>query len=220
MDGAGYLEITYVSSTNKLIVLRYNGTSWQSFISATINATVLSSGAAYTNGTAIADFDEDSTPEIYIGNQIFSVNFACGTSPCITNAINAMTVGTAYGNIGVSGGGFSYAYDVLPTSECTLCKGLEIVAGNQVYAVDVASGQVQLVRNFTGTADANVDGPTAIADINLDGLVDVVVSNVAGSIYAWTPQTNELIMDWTGNGGAQRPVPLYLSTINLLVLET
>ncbi|WP_435524794.1 hypothetical protein [Chryseobacterium indoltheticum] len=83
-----------------------------------------------------------------------------------------------------------------------------------MYAVDVASGQVQLVRNFTGIADANVDGPTAIADINLDGLIDVVVSNAGGSIYAWTPQTNELIMDWTGNGGAQRPVPFIANVYN------
>ncbi|MDY0932466.1 VCBS repeat-containing protein [Chryseobacterium sp. CFBP8996] len=214
LDGSGYLEIAYVSSNTKLVVLRYNGTTWQSFISGTINSSVLSSGSYGSSGTAIADFDEDGTPEIYIGNQIFSVNFACGTSPCITNAINAMTVGAAVGNTGAAGGSFSYAYDVLPTSECSLCKGLEIVAGNQVYAVDVASGQVQLVRNYTGAPGANYDGPTAIADINLDGLLDVVVSNVNGSLYAWTPMTNQTVMSWTGGTGVQRPVPFIANVYN------
>ncbi|WP_159478413.1 FG-GAP repeat domain-containing protein [Chryseobacterium sp. 18068] len=214
LDGSGYLEIAYVSSNTKLIVLRYNGTAWQSFISGTINSSVLSNGSYGTSGTSIADFDEDGTPEIYIGNQIFSVNFACGTSPCITNAINAMTVGTAVGDTGAEGGSFSYAYDVLPTSECSLCKGLEIVAGNQVYAVDVASGQVQLVRNYTGVPGTNYDGPTAIADINLDGLLDVVVSNVNGSLYAWTPMTNQAIMSWSGGTSVQRPVPFIANVYN------
>ncbi|MEI9945808.1 MAG: VCBS repeat-containing protein [Chitinophagaceae bacterium] len=214
LDGAGYLEIAYVSSNNKLVVLRYNGTTWQSFISAAINTTVISAASSYSNGTGIADFDEDGTPEIYIGNQIFSVNFSCSVSPCITNAINGMVVGTAFGDIGVTGGGFSFAYDVLPPSECSLCAGLELVAGNQVYAVNAATGQVQLVRNFTGAPDASVDGPSAIADVNLDGLIDVVVSNTNGSIYAWTPQTNQLLRDWTGSGTAQRPIPFIANVYN------
>jgi len=207
LDGSGYLEIAYVTSTNKVAVLRYNGAVWQSFLSPVINTTVINSGSAYTNGLGIADFDQDGTPELYIGNQIFSVDFSCTSGPCISNVINGMTVGTAYGNIGVSGGGISLAYDILPTSDCALCSGLELIAGNQIYAVNVATGQVQLVRNFTGSADANLDGPTAIADVNLDGLMDVVVSNLNGSIYAWTPQTGQLVMDWAGNGGVQRPLP-------------
>jgi hypothetical protein len=157
LDGTGYLEIVYFSSGSKLVVLRYNGSVWQSFTSAAVTGM---SGGFATNSTALADFDQDGTPEIYFGNQIFSVNFNCTTQPCITRVIDGSTVGTAFGdgNQGVSTG-FSFAYDILPDNECSLCGGLELIAGNQVYAVNVATGQVQLARNFTGAPDATVDGP-------------------------------------------------------------
>ncbi|WP_411812028.1 FG-GAP-like repeat-containing protein [Chryseobacterium scophthalmum] len=209
LDGSGYLEIVYFSSNNKLVVLRYNGSTWQKFTS---NAVTGVNGGFGTNSTALADFDQDGVPEIYFGNQIFSVDFNCSTQPCITKVIDGATVGTATGDGGGSVG-YSFAYDVLSDSECTLCKGLELVAGNQVYAVDVATGQVQLARNFTGYP-GSPDGPTAIADINLDGLLDVVVSNVNGTVYAWTPQTNTLVRAWTGNGGGQRAIPFVANVYN------
>jgi len=209
LDGSGYLEIVYFSSNNKLVVMRYNGSAWQKFTS---NAVTGVNGAFGTNSTALADFDQDGVPEIYFGNQIFSVNFNCSTQPCITRVVDGATVGTATGE-GGSSVAYSFAYDVLSDSECTLCKGLELIAGNQVYAVDVATGQVQLARNFTG-GPTNPDGPTAIADINLDGLLDVVVSNVNGTVYAWTPQTNTLIRTWAGNGAGQRAIPFVANVYN------
>ncbi|MEL6926664.1 MAG: hypothetical protein AAFO94_21670, partial [Bacteroidota bacterium] len=83
----------------------------------------------------VADFDSDGTPEVYTCNEVF-------------NALTGARIATGGSN---SIGTFMYdwdvqsdhpvaypvAMDVLDDSACSDCCGLELVAGNQVYSLDV-----------------------------------------------------------------------------------
>ncbi|MEM9337440.1 MAG: gliding motility-associated C-terminal domain-containing protein [Bacteroidota bacterium] len=134
-----------------------------------------------------ADFNEDGVAEIYYKNEI----------------INAET-----GQIIIRGNGdweFDYAYgplaiDVLqpgdPGCATANCAGLELVTGHQVWAVDIASGTAQVVKNMNNVLAAqgetrryfpkngnvgNVRSSVSAADYNKDGKMDILVSGAFGS---------------------------------------
>ncbi len=141
---------------------------------------------------SLANIDAFGSPEIYIGNQIFSSEngkeLANGSDQNIgyfipgSNALAASTV----------------AADVLSPEECSTCHGLEIVAGNQVYAssiISYLSGEYNtmfVVRELSGFSD----GATQLADFDGDGDLDAVVAVIEGAapqIYIWDIQTETLI---------------------------
>ncbi len=205
LDGAGFLDVAYITSTDKLLVARYNGATWDNFESTTIPTTVMNSTAdGQTNGTiSFADFNQDGTPEVYVGNQIYSIDFGCTTQPCIS-VINGQNFGVTNGDNGPNSGAFSVAYDILNRTQCNGdpdCDGLELIAGYQVYSVNMTTGimKVQKDLRVIQTDNGFNDGPTGIADMDLDGDVDVVV-NSGSRLYIWDPANEQLVRSFARSG--------------------
>jgi gliding motility-associated-like protein len=142
---------------------------------------------------AIADFDHDGWAEINIGNQVFNGQ----TGALLAEGGPLVSAGEHPTRVA---NGFSFcstvAIDALPDSFCPDCKGLEIVAGNQVLSVNLVTGVVAPVV----TAPAGFsDGYTSVADIDDDGILDAVVQGKKGinnTVYAWNLQTGAVIRQY------------------------
>jgi gliding motility-associated-like protein len=140
----------------------------------------------------LADFNNDGFSEVYVGNEIFDAitgtRLAVGGPNNIGNNIyNFYSHEHFHAN--------TIAVDALPDADCTNCAGLELVAGNQVYSVDLSSGVMTVEKELT-SAPGYQDGPVSIADYDLDGDVDGIITttDVDGSyLYIWDLQTETLI---------------------------
>jgi len=146
------------------------------------------------HGLAIADFNQDGLPELYGGRSI--INASTG---------NVIAEGNMSAGAQTSNGfplAYSVAADVLPDNFCADCSGLELVAGNMVYSVNVSSGSM----NVESTSAFFGDGLTAIADLDLDGDLDAVVSEFGRHFYIWDIQTSTVLDDFTlpDHGGIDR----------------
>jgi len=141
----------------------------------------------------VADFDGDGIPEVYIGNRIF--NSIDGTR---------LAVGTGNEGIHVTGDRYTLAYDVFAPGDPKPgggvfgpeAAGLELLAGNQVYTVDLGNGTLDngtltVESEIAGVADVG-DGFVSIGDIDADGLIDIIIVD-GGNIYVWNPRTEMLI---------------------------
>lgn len=178
IDNDGFGEIVMVASgSRQLLCYEHNGVlKWSSAIS-------IGYVAGDDNWTpAVADFEEDGLPEIYLGNQIY--NGVTG------NLIASSGTGGAKGNnAGSPGEPFSVAADVLPSGFCPDCNGLELVAGNTVYSVNLGTGTLTSRVSITGLPD----GMVSLGDIDRDGDIDAVVVgqnlSARGIVYAWDLQS-------------------------------
>jgi len=134
----------------------------------------------------LADFNQDGTPEVYLGNQIF--NSITGQFIAAGGSANPLGSHPSSGQEP-----FPVAVDVLPDSACANCAGLELVAGFVVYSVDIATGVMTVERTLPGVRD----GHTSVVDLDRDGDLDaVIVSRNAANqstVYAWDLQTTTLI---------------------------
>ncbi len=189
-DGDGLGEIYVITSDAKLRCFENNGTAKVGFVPINI-------GTTSESLPAIADFDGDLIPEIYIDNKIFN---------SLTGALLGSGGSGSTGNNPGSNGApaaMPVAADVLPTNFCVDCAGLELVCGNRVYSVNNANTIITPIAN--SLPSSLKDGFTSVADMDLDGKLDVVVvSN--GTIYVWNPRTglklgNTFTIPNTGGGG-------------------
>ena len=201
-DRNGFGEFYYITASNtpggndkKIVCYEFNSGVNDFTLKWIANNKLLNNGSEVFFSVDIADFDGDGVPEVYAGNQIFNaltgVEIASGG---ITNSVG--WVGNS-----VHPSAFPVAADVLSASTLingvpcgAPCDGLELVAGNQVYSVDIAAQTVQVVRQ---AANSLPDGATAVVDYDLDGDLDGVVAaeNIAGqsALYVWDLQTGAQI---------------------------
>ena len=146
-----------------------------------------------TNDWAIADFDQNGTPEIYTrgiivdganGNILIALpEIVSATSPILPNRC-------------------SVAVDILPDSFCGDCQGLELVIGNKVYSVNLITGNALLQV----TAASYGVGFTSIADWDLDGDLDVLVydgefGSSFNGLYVWDGQTSSILGNFPSPDG-------------------
>ena len=141
---------------------------------------------------SLADMDLDGFPELLVGKQVYNAQTG---ALLVSGASNPfMSYGTP--EVGVQGAEVtcaSVAVDVLPDSYCVNCSGKEIVAGNQVLAVNLTSGNISI----ESTADAGYgDGFTDVADLDGDGDLDgIILSRFNGQnvVYAWDLTTSAVL---------------------------
>ncbi len=134
----------------------------------------------------IADFNGDGNAELYYKTEIMDA---------------------ANGNILVPGTGDNWvqnyahsamAVDILPDGDCADCSGLELITGNQIWSINIATGTRTLERDLNDLFAAEIpvnnnryytkyfnttQNRTAIsvADYNQDGHVDVLMPGAYGS---------------------------------------
>ena len=182
LDNDGFGEIIIVTNNRDLVAYRHTGALYFE------NPGVVGYDAGYEFAVVgVADFDQDGLPEIYVGNQIFDntgqliaqggQNNAQGVHPELkgSNAFNAVV-----------------AVDAIPTSACPDCDGLELVAGNQIYTVDLANGNMTVYREVNGFSD----GYTSVADFNKDGMLDAIVQGMDNGrkvVYGWDLNTGNVL---------------------------
>lgn len=128
----------------------------------------------------VVDFNHDGRPEVYIGNEVFDAY----SLQLIGRGADSDNVGQ---HLQHDGAIFmmSSAADVLPTNE-----GIELVCGNQIYAV--SSNGVQLLMTVGGTKH---DGSAQVVDFNGDGYLDVLVRNTSAVLSLFSPATNEVLFE-------------------------
>jgi len=120
----------------------------------------------------LADLNGDDNPELIIGNHIYD---AQTLEPIVNGGTNnSMGMNNiVLGRLRVD----IVALDVLAYDavDCPDCEGLEIIAGNQVYAVDLDVPSMTVRRDFRQLVPQVGDGTTAVADIDQNGTYDAVV---------------------------------------------
>ena len=185
IDGDGKLEIVivfsnFINSLNDQIkCYNFDGNlKWISDISGSQYRPYYKSG-----GLALADFNMDGVPELYINNKIFNAQ------------TGKLLVDGGSNAIGVSRDtflGISFPVSVAAQLDDDPTD-LELAAGYSIYKVKISNkngrvGNTMTANNMMVDKEYR-DGLTSIADINLDGKLDVVVAsaraNNAGLVYAY-----------------------------------
>ena len=180
----GYGEVIYARRDDHVFCFNHDGTlNWQTPVAINLPAS-----AIYAPFINIADFNGDGFPEVYALSTI--INGQTGT-----------IMGVGSGSKGFSKSpptvGLSLAADVLPDEHCPNCAGLELVAGNTVYAVDINTINNTAVLTEEVILNSQNDGRTSMADWDNDGDLDgVIVQRVNQSVarfYVWDLQTPTLL---------------------------
>jgi hypothetical protein len=182
LDSDAFGEILSTGSDGRIYCYEHDGTpKWTSPIVPNFA----------TPNPSIADFDGDGNPEVYASNTIFNGQ---------TGALIAQGTPTSGGtgapqfSGGLSPYGMSVAANVLGDNFCADCAGLELVAGDKVYSVDIGAGTMtQRVSSAN-----NADGFTAVADYDGDGLLDGIISTDAAAatncfVYVYNLRTGAVI---------------------------
>lgn len=200
VDGDGTGEIFVITRAPRIERYEHTGgtASWVS------SDTVASREASL----GLANFDGDATVEVYSGTKIF--NATSGT--LVANGVDGIGGGSA-GAKEVDEP-YSVAIDVFTSTDVipgtgsacgSLCDGLEIVAGDTVYAVDLSQGAIADRITAVSWVSGLGDGVTSVADMDNDGDLDGVIC-YAGEIYVWDLHSGTQLyttydIPSTGSGG-------------------
>jgi len=202
---------------HRLVRYEFNGTGLtEVFMSSTAVGPFTSYDLTYQNydnaSTNIADINYDGNPEIVVGNEVYNAQtgeLICeGGAGSVGKMVAWRIPGpTAYGYLN----SFPVLADVLPDSYCPNCAGLELVAGNQVYSINIPNG------GGAGSGSMNIevtmpfeDGYNSIADFDLDGELDILTMHGNGITYRflftiWNPRTATIMDQLTINTTAHGP---------------
>ncbi|MEP4533759.1 MAG: Ig-like domain-containing protein, partial [Cyclobacteriaceae bacterium] len=190
-DGLGDILVTEGSNSNAVIRrYEYSASGNQSGTGNAIFTTAQLVGTRVNySSPQLADFDEDGSPEVYVGANIF--NAETGALVAQDNTINSgwLNSGTNQGDR------LPIAYNIFDSGDTrpagagggtfgSEADGLEFVAGNRVYTVD--GGAFQLAAEITGSNYG--DGFVSLGDLDNDNEVDIIVTS-EGYIFAWNPRT-------------------------------
>ena len=190
INNDGFGEILVINQSSRILAYSHLGVLiWTS--SAALNKE--------SSHVHIADFNGDGNPEVYCEDQIF-------------NGQTGVRILAAGGNRGDQGGnnGQTIAADVLSDGSCADCSGLELIAGAEVYSIDIGGSSSNLELDVAGSLTRNNGnrggtGYTSVADINADGDLDVVVGSLWNCsstcrpiAFGYTPETGAMI----GGSGA------------------
>lgn len=170
----------------------------------------------------VADFNQDGRPEVYVGNQIFDSQ----TGVELVKMGDDFNRGAArrpnFFGVEESRGlkNSAVAVDILADSFCDACEGLELVAGNQVFALNIQSynnpeqNEMSLVQELPGMSDA----VTAIADFDLDGDLDIIAADYNNAystadirVYVWDAQSPTFVCQPFVYQNDINPVSLFIS---------
>jgi hypothetical protein len=143
----------------------------------------------------LADFGSDGKAEIYYRNEILDAE----TGTRLLKGSGDWTT--------IDAG--PVAVDILSTTDCASCTGLELVLGGTIYSVNLGArttdaGSLTLVKSIPGGANyypkkssfGYITSLTSVADYNQDGSLDVLTSGSTGST---TGTTNAFFWDVKNN---------------------
>ena len=206
VDNDGYGEIFHLNSNGWIRAMDFdpvNGitTKWTK---KTVNQ---------LRWIALADFNQDGKVELYYSNEILD---AATGATLVAGSHGKSTYPSGRNNWSTELNGLPVAVDILPSSECTTCNGLELVLGHVIYAVDIAGGKLTEEKlmddvpngnkeNFTGKYYTKTPGfgtqttsTTAVVDYNQDGFLDVLMSGAINkyrgpsTIFFWDLKNNSV----------------------------
>lgn len=204
VDNDGMAEILYPAGDNRIHCFESDGTLvWSSNQSVTTKWATIAS---------VADFNQDGLPEVYAGKHLLNGQTGVQMGLC------SSSYGTTGGQLAIGDFANPVAVDVLPDGACAACAGLELVAGNTVYTVDIntTTNVATIVAEVVLATEP--DGLTSIADWDGDGDIDGVITHTIGNqarLYVWDLQTATLI-GTTGNisrGGSFGTIGVSTATV-------
>jgi hypothetical protein len=188
VDSDGFPEIFFEASISepsnkagKLVCIHSDGKLY--WISDKNVYPTLQSNEKFGGTPALADFNQDGIPEIYVNNKIFNARTGIQLADGGSNGIG-------------SGRAFDFSGDAL-TIAAQLDEDstdLELAAGYSVYKVKIINTN-GVVGNSMTPINMQInneykDGYTTVADINSDGILDIVVTTPGFSneaiLYAYT----------------------------------
>ncbi len=195
VDNDGFGEIFLIDHWGKLRCFDHQGNPKSGFTDITISNGQGTNAGVFAGNPSFADFNGDGVAEIFIGNQVFDA-----VSGLIVAALPD-PYNSSKGAIGVNGHMFPAAFDILPDNFCADCSGMELICGNVVYSVNVATGVMTKVSEAPSTVR---DGKVSLADWDGDDQMDIIVSSACcgdgGVIYIWDPRTQGFVThDAEGN---------------------
>lgn len=196
VNADGIPELLIVSGDRRLQVF----TNYRATGSPVMESMVVSSDLTDDRNQKplLADFDKDGISEVYIGNDIYQFDFSGGGIALdkILNGNNSY--GQLLWNNYISRACNPVAADLLTPTDCggdPDCDGLELVAGNIIYSVDLSTidgdgPELKIQRDLNNMVSGStfLDGYTSVADVDLDGTLDVLVSSRRGTtygVYVW-----------------------------------
>ena len=103
------------------------------------------------------------------------------------------------------------AIDILKDSECSNCSGLELVTGNEVWAVNLGTKTLTLAADLNEVIATQIDGSLSYfpkynleddtqwssiscADYNLDGKLDLVITGSIATSFAESANNSSVIL--------------------------